>query len=525
MSTNDENKIYPNNEDNMNEGSSDSNENFSNTAEENYSQSNSNSNTANSVEGEFTTQSIYSNQQPPVTPQPPKVDNGAWSNAQTTSTWSTPLPPQQQQQFHPQQQQYQQQLQQRQPNQQTQWTFQEQAARGGKPPKPPKVPKQGGNTGLKVFAVFVSILFVVSLGSLAGYIIYDTAAEPQNKQNVTSSAPQIDTNDKPKIDVPVVDSNGKMTAVEVNKKVGPSVVGIVSYVQSVGYQVAGQGSGIIMTADGYIVTNHHVITSDDPRYPIAKVEVFLSTGENYIATVVGSDKKTDIAVLKITASNLSPATFGDSSKLEVGEPVLVIGNPSGLEFAGSMTGGMVSAVNRELKQESIGQNNKYIQTNAAINPGNSGGALVNEYGQIVGVTSAKIVADGFEGMGFAIPINDVKTVVDSLIQNGYVKGRVMIGINYVVVSETFAKLNGIPQGLRVDSFEQGSQPDVQGVLPGDIITKMDGKDVYDSATIKVALDGKVPGDTMTLSIYRVDRITGTAKNIEITLTLTEDKGQ
>ncbi len=411
------------------------------------------------------------------------------------------------------------------PDQQTQWTFNEYAPMGGsKKPKKPKEPKDGSNKGLKVFAVIISLLLVASISSFILYVFY---GEDLLNGAATSSSeakgdnPTLDITDLPKEDTNNTDSTGRMTTASVNKAVGPSVVGIVTYTKSAGYQVAGQGSGVIMSQDGYIVTNAHVVESENPRQPIAKIEIVLDNGETYVGKLLGADTKSDLAVVKIDKTGLKPAVFGNSDKLEVGETVIVIGNPSGLEFAGSLTQGVVSALNREVLLSKSGETMKYIQTDAAINPGNSGGALVNQFGQVVGISSAKIVAEGYEGMGFAIPINIAKPVIDSIVKNGYVKGRVKIGITYVPISETLAQLNGIPVGLRVRSFDETADVAKKGIQLGDIITKMDGKAVFDSSTIAEALKGKKPGDTIKLTIYRVDE-SERAKTFDISVILGED---
>ncbi len=275
-----------------------------------------------------------------------------------------------------------------------------------------------------------------------------------------------------------------------------------------------------MTKDGYIITNAHVVSSKTANVQIAKIEVILNDGTTHDAQLVGGDLKTDIAVLKINAENLVPAEFGDSDKLSVGDRVIVIGNPSGLEYAGSFTQGVVSSLSRNIYMSQLDSEVEYIQTDAAINPGNSGGAFINEYGQIVGISSAKLSAEGFEGMGFAIPINNAKDVIDSLIKNGYVSGRPKIGIQYKAIPETLAELNGVPKGLRIYELEANSDALKQGVLKGDIIFKMDGKEVYDSTTISEVLKDKKPGDKIVLTIYRVNE-SGKSSTIDITVTLGE----
>lgn len=217
---------------------------------------------------------------------------------------------------------------------------------------------------------------------------------------------------------------------------------ITTYVNYQNYQAEGMGSGIIIREDGYIVTNAHVVEG-------AKgITVQLGDGTSYEGRLVGSDSKTDLAVVKVDAENLPAATFGNSDQVKMGEKVLAIGNPQSMDFAGSVTQGIVSGLNRQITAG--GQNGttvthytNLIQTDAAINPGNSGGALVNEYGQVIGINSAKVIATGAEGMGFAIPSNEVKPIVDDLIAYGRVTGRVRLGIYATEVDEVLARLNHV----------------------------------------------------------------------------------
>lgn len=417
------------------------------------------------------------------------------------------------------------------PKQQTQWSFNDYGPLGNGP-KPPvnnpvvAKPKEKIRTslGIKVFAVVISALFVLSTVSFGVYAAYDynqDLARNNAQQNEPITPPTTGDNGMNLSNTPdnsdTPSADGRLSTQQVFKTVNDSVVGIVTYVAANGYQTYGQGSGVIMTNDGYVVTNAHVVTGD---MQIAKIDVVLSNGDTFEAKLIGSDVKTDLAVLKIDAPNLKPAEFGDSDKLEVGEDVIVIGNPDGIKFANSLTTGVVSALNREVTTEITGRPVKYIQTTAAINPGNSGGALINHYGQIVGIPVAKIVKTGFEGMCFAIPINDVKPVVDSIIQNGYVRGRVKIGITYSAIPESHAFLNGIPIGLRVVSVDPDFSAAQQGVTPGDIITHMDGQTVSSTADLDKILPDKKPGDTLELTIYRVNE-SGTADTIKINVTLGE----
>lgn len=272
------------------------------------------------------------------------------------------------------------------------------------------------------------------------------------------------------------------------------------------------------------MTNAHVIEG-------AKgITVQLSDGTSYEGRVVGSDTQTDLAVIKIDAAGLTAAVFGNSDQVKMGEKVLAIGNPQSMAFVGSATQGIVSGLNREVTAG--GQNGtavthytNLIQTDAAINPGNSGGALVNEYGQVIGINSAKVAATGAEGMGFAIPSNQAKEIVDDLIAYGRVTGRVRLGIYAIEVDEVLARLNHVPTGLLVQSTEEGSDISSKGVVPGDIITKVDGTEIAGTSDLSEVIEGKKPGDTVELEVYRPSqRPNGEGRFFNITVALMEDMG-
>lgn len=412
------------------------------------------------------------------------------------------------------------------PNNQTQWTFNQYApmSNNKKPKKDKK--NRGKNAGIKVFAFTMSFLFIVAVSTLVLLLVNNSDVNISSKlpgnKNQQTTTPTLDLKDKPQDNTPETDlKTGYLSLPAIYEKVNPSVVGIITYTKTTGYQVAGQGSGVIMTSDGYIITNAHVVESSNTRMPIAKIEVVLDNKQTYVARLLGADTKSDLAVLKIEANNLTAATFGDSDKLKVGETVVVIGNPSGMTFAGSMSKGIISGVNRDVYMSDSRETMSFIQTDAAINPGNSGGAMVNQFGQVIGISSAKIAAEDYEGIGFAIPMNTAKPIVDSIIKNGYVKGRVRIGITYTPIPETIAQLNGIPMGLRVVGVDQTFDVAKKGIQTGDIITKIDNSEVYDQDTISKALKDKKPGDELMLSIYRVGS-DGRAKTFDVTIVLGEE---
>lgn len=310
------------------------------------------------------------------------------------------------------------------------------------------------------------------------------------------------------------------------EKVGPSVVGIRTTATSnkggiFGLQQSGgEGSGIVYTSDGYIITNYHVIesaidTSNKKIASGAKIEVVLPNQEDqsYAAQVVGYDSKTDLAVIKIEASNLPAVELGNSDEVKVGEMAVAIGNPGGLEYMGSVTMGIISGLNRTIQGDS-GNSLKLIQTDVAINPGNSGGALVNSQGQVIGINSVKIVADGYEGLGFAIPINAVKEITDNLIQYKYVKGRSYLGISVDQrYTEQVAKQYKMPAGVYVQDVTPLSGAYKAGIQAGDIITKFDGQSIKSYSDLENAKNGHKPGDTVSIEIYR----DGQTKTVQIKL--------
>ena len=278
---------------------------------------------------------------------------------------------------------------------------------------------------------------------------------------------------------------------DVVQKVRPSVVGVITESFQT-YSTSSTGSGIILSEDGYIVTNNHVVEGGD------SIAVTLDDGETYAAELIGTDVKSDIAVLKIDAQNLPAAEFGDSSQVEVGEAAIAIGNPLGLN--GTVTAGIISAVDREIQ---VGSSNMVLlQTDASINPGNSGGALLNEYGQVIGVNSAKISSEDSEGLGFAIPSNTVGPIVEELIDKGYVSGRPLTGISGRNVSALAAAFYNIPQGILVDQVAPESDAAAKGLTAGDVIIGVDDirvENISDACTLR---DEHKAGDTMKLTFYR-----------------------
>ena len=305
---------------------------------------------------------------------------------------------------------------------------------------------------------------------------------------------------------------------EIVKKVKPSVVGISSEFST---SAVSTGTGIIMSDDGYIVTNAHVIqnTENGITERSSNVMVVLSDSTECEAEIIGADSRTDLAVIKISpdGKKLAAAEFGDSNDLMEGELAIAIGNPLGFELYGSTTCGIISALDRTI---TVGEYEMdLIQTDAAINPGNSGGPLLNSCGQVIGINSSKIISDYAEGLGFAIPISSAQPIIDDLIANGYVTGRPMIGISGEDINEITAKYYNLPQGVCVRFITPDSAAENSGIEVGDIIIGLNGKSIYTMEELNKMLDEFTAGDTVNLTIYRRD----TEAQFEIPLVLDESR--
>ena len=294
---------------------------------------------------------------------------------------------------------------------------------------------------------------------------------------------------------------------EIVDKVGPAVVGIINkttYGNAYGYYgffgnlddeiEQSSGSGVIISSDGYIVTNNHVIDK------ATKIIVILNNGQEYEAKFIGGDSSTDLAIIKIEAQNLTFAQMGVSSNLRVGETAIAIGNPLGQEFAGTTTQGIISGLNRSVTIDNKTMN--LIQTDAAINPGNSGGALVNDRGLLIGINTAKISSNTLEGLGFAIPVDEAKPIIEDLIKNGYVTGRPVIGIGGRAVTKEDAEAYNLKVGVYVSTLTPNGPAHVAGINIGDIIVECDGEPIETVDDINNLKKKKSPGDTIKLKIYR-----------------------
>ncbi len=290
----------------------------------------------------------------------------------------------------------------------------------------------------------------------------------------------------------------------------PSVVSITSR----GYQDSGTGTGVILSSDGYIVTNAHVVDG------AAAIEVLLTDERVMEAELVGIDEVSDLAVLYVPLGDLVPAQFGDSGALQVGDTVVAIGDPLGVEFRGTYTNGIVSAINRDV--EINGRTMTLIQTNAALNSGNSGGPLINCYGQVIGINTMKVGAfadsAGVEGLGFAIPSVTVKQIVDQIITQGYVSGRPTLGIQGEAVSPFYQYYNRMPPGLMITWVDPESDAFAKGITDGDILMNVNGLQVTSLDQVKSAIFDCEVGQSVQTVIYR------NGQQYQVELTLSEDKG-
>lgn len=375
-----------------------------------------------------------------------------------------------------------------------------------KPPKAKKPKKQRKpiSRGGIAIALAVTMVFSCGLGFGGGYFANKVNTSTSGSLNITKTSNSGTTTTASST------STANSTS-EIVKKTADSVVEIStesvvtgSFAQQ--YVQQGAGSGVIISQDGYILTNNHVINGAN------SVKVRLRDGTEYDATIIGSDSDNDIALLKVSATGLSPATFGDSNSLAVGDYVVAIGNPLG-ELGGTVTDGIISALARKVTIEDTQMT--LLQTNAQVNPGNSGGGLFNANGELVGIVNAKQSATEVEGIAFAIPINNVLDILSDLKEYGYVTGKVDLGIDFTdITSDETAFYYGVNQtGCYVLSVDSGSNAEKAGVTRGDLVTKVNDTDVSSSSNITTALEKAEVGDTVTFTVSR----RGTSKTISFVL--------
>lgn len=365
----------------------------------------------------------------------------------------------------------------------------------------------------------LSIALLLSLGFASGSLY--SAGKASNDNNSNKTAPVITTASTNNTGTPYTISHTDISSVVT--KCADSVVEITIETQSTlyghyTYTQEGNGSGVIISSDGYILTNNHVISGAN------KISVALRDGTTYEATLIGTDSKTDVAIIKINASNLTTAILGDSDSLVVGELAIAIGNPLG-QLGGTVTDGIISALEREIKLDNSTMN--LIQTNAAINPGNSGGGLFNANGELIGIVVAKSSGVDVEGLGFAIPINDVKEVINDLLEHGYATNRAFLGVqltdtsysnsnNFSIYSMFFNQMN---YGALVTDVVANSPAEKAGIQKNDIIVSINNEVVSQASDVTSKISDFEVGDKITIGLIRDN------KTLNVDVTLAEYKGE
>ena len=402
---------------------------------------------------------------------------------------------------------------------------------GPNPPK--KKEKKRVSVGALIAICLACVILASALGVGAAFLYFkargnqtsDTAAQatvtPSATTKQTGSNSSGNTSGSgnytaPDLTLKSAQDASAMSAQDIYTLACQEVVGISSEVT--GYNVFGQsvpesvsGSGVIISDDGFILTNYHVI--EDAYEGSYDISVYTYDGTKYTAKVVGVDGESDIAVLKIDATGLAPATLGSSDEMAVGQAIYVVGNPLG-ELTYTMTTGSVSALDRSITIGTDVTLNMF-QIDAAVNEGNSGGPVYNQYGQVIGIVTAKCSSTGVEGLGFAIPIFDASAVADQLITNGYVSGRAYMGVEVTTVSSSVAQYYNMVEGAFVNSVTSGGAADKAGLKPGDIITAIDSTAIKSSSDLTAAVKSRHAGDTATLTVYR--------SGSSITLSITFDE--
>lgn len=373
-----------------------------------------------------------------------------------------------------------------------------------------KVEKKGNNN--KGFLILFSILCVITIAFSTIAIVNDIKKEEKTEEGVgdiySNIIKTMSESGTPNEEFSIKD----IAALTKNSIVEISTETVVWGTRLGQYISEGGGSGIIISNDGYIVTNNHVI--EDAR----KITVKLNSGESYEAEIIGTYSENDIAVLKIEATNLQPVVLGDSDKLCVGDTAVVVGNPLG-SLGGTVTNGIISALDREIDLGDTKMN--LLQTNAAVNPGNSGGGLFNGRGELVGIIVAKSAGSDIEGIGFAIPINDVKDDISELKIYGYKRGRVQLGVTLIDVSDSMkAMMYRLDStGVYIQSVEDNSDADRAGIKVGDKVLSIDSQVIESGNDVKKAIQEKCPGDKISIKVMR----NGREKKINVELT--EYKGE
>ncbi|MBR4890941.1 MAG: trypsin-like peptidase domain-containing protein [Clostridia bacterium] len=368
-----------------------------------------------------------------------------------------------------------------------------------------------------VFAAIVSAILTSAICFGIFALCFNTAANKNsNLQKPAGNVLTIGTQNTSDIKNTATTKTGDIMSIpDIYDRVSPAVVSIISTSQSTNSYLQGSsstssGSGVIVSSDGYIVTNNHVIDG------ASIITVKTTANQSLDAQVVGKDERTDLAVLKVNCDQPLPfAELGDSTALRVGDLAVAIGNPLQEALESTLTVGYISAINRTMVID--GRQMTMLQTDAAINPGNSGGALINIYGQVIGINTAKSTGYDVEGLGFAIPINEAIPIIESIIEHGYVTGRPLVGITGIDVTERIAKANNLPIGVYVNDVVSGGSADKGGIKPGDVITKFDGKEITTIDEINDIRDTHKVGDDIKVELSR------NGKKVTVTITLQEDK--
>ena len=397
-----------------------------------------------------------------------------------------------------------------------------------RPPQPPKKKKSG--TGLLIgILAGVSAVTIITLSVLLAVALSDktppvdsSSVPTSSAQGGTASRPNREPNESaPSLDITQGEA-GSLSTREIAERNYDSAVVLKMYEKTesylggdADYQEVGEASGIVMTEDGYIITNRHCVINESTNAPYGRVSVTMYDGTIYDdAEIIGSDQYTDLAVIKVNTggTSLKPATFGNSSDIFVGDRVIAMGNAGGLSW--TVTQGILSGISRE-----VYRNTEYaikcLQVDAAINPGNSGGPLFNSQGLVIGINSAKIAQEDYEGLGFAIPINEAKPVIDDLLKYGYVKGRVMLSIT----GQSFSS-PGYDSGFRILSINSDSVFVGTQVKVGDIITHIAGVRVKDADELSIELSKHKVGEAVEITLNRIDR-NRQETTIKVTVTLRE----
>lgn len=392
----------------------------------------------------------------------------------------------------------------------------EQTEYGTGPTRPPK--KRGGMIALILCG---SILLVGIIGVSQMWFRDRLETEPEETEQMhlsgtayeiydpDAATEQLDMVTSP-LSVENMPAKDGLSLQEIYEKAAPSVVSISCQLKN----GKSSGTGVVFSENGYVVTNYHVVNS------ALQIRIRFHDDKEEVATLIGKDEATDLCVLRVERKDLIPAEFGDSAVLRVGDPVVAIGDPLGVELRGTMTDGIVSAINRDVVTE--GRAMTLIQTNAALNAGNSGGPLINCYGQVIGINTMKVgdymSAYGVEGLGFAIPSTTVKQVVDQLMKQGFVSDRPVLGFTVRELSRLDRILYRVPKGVYIVSVEAGSEAERSGVTVGDILLQVDDTTIADSQDLKTVLYAYRAGETVKLTLVR------DGKQITVNVVLEETKG-